>query len=478
MLVCLILLLILLCLIVLRLCSRDPSVDVPDRGVQAPTGSMPITEGPVVRKKIPESELPEKAPPTIPYGSEDGTFQEIMDRRKSAYGLDKSVDMIVRPDESLRLGDATVSMKDIIDQIQIREGGIVEKDLQAKRVDPAVSDAARMDKAEKRMSASVKRFENLEASLSRQDQNRDDLLREQIRERAVLSRRIEPFRAYRDALDALAEYEKLAAAKNPREILARKAAELSRKRDELETALRRMLGGDIEISDNEAGGQAFFEELNRLAARFDEILSALNNPEAADSTASMRSRVQEWAAMRDIVGRYREYQRTVRALEVTQGLIGLSDADLSAHIRSHLALLQVARDDLKRSLMDEIIPSSRTDVYGVYVVRPGDNIWNIHFTFLKEYFAGRNIAISMKADEPDPSGESSGVGKILKFSEGMVYIYNLRERRVSEDLDLIHPLSKIVVFNMGRALDLLARIDSDRIKQVRFDGETLWIPTE
>jgi hypothetical protein len=37
-------------------------------------------------------------------------------------------------------------------------------------------------------------------------------------------------------------------------------------------------------------------------------------------------------------------------------------------------------------------------------------------------------------------------------------------------------LSKIVVFNMGQAFDLLRQIDYTAIRHVRFDGETLWIP--
>ncbi|MCP4720101.1 MAG: hypothetical protein GY860_11645, partial [Desulfobacteraceae bacterium] len=75
--------------------------------------------------------------------------------------------------------------------------------------------------------------------------------------------------------------------------------------------------------------------------------------------------------------------------------------------------------------------------YGIHVVQPGDNIWNIHFNILKEYYGNRDIQVASKADEPGNLGFSSGVGKILKFSETMVIIYNLIEKKVVEDINLL-----------------------------------------
>ena len=115
-------------------------------------------------------------------------------------------------------------------------------------------------------------------------------------------------------------------------------------------------------------------------------------------------------------------------------------------------------------------------IYGIHVVRPGDNIWNIHFKLLKAYFGRKGVALSPLADEPRQNGSSSGVGRLLKFSEHMVYIYNLREHRLDDSIELIHPLSKIVVYNMGQVFALLDPIDYGRIDHIRFDGETLWLP--
>jgi hypothetical protein len=115
------------------------------------------------------------------------------------------------------------------------------------------------------------------------------------------------------------------------------------------------------------------------------------------------------------------------------------------------------------------------EVYGIHVVRPGENLWNIHFSLLKEYFRGKGIELPPLADEPRASGHSSGIGRVLKFSEGMVYIYNLRERRLEASIDLIQPRSKIVVYKMREVFSLLDQIDVEALDRIRFDGDTLWL---
>lgn len=115
---------------------------------------------------------------------------------------------------------------------------------------------------------------------------------------------------------------------------------------------------------------------------------------------------------------------------------------------------------------------------GIYVVQANDNIWNIHFNFLKDYFDNKGVALSPMADEPKSDGLSSGVGKILKFSENTVQIYNVKEGKLDVDLNLIIPLSKIVVYNMDRIFKLLDLIDYEQVDHIQFDGETLWIPAK
>lgn len=127
---------------------------------------------------------------------------------------------------------------------------------------------------------------------------------------------------------------------------------------------------------------------------------------------------------------------------------------------------------------DKNSASEKVSRYGIYVVQPNDNIWNIHFNILKEYYENRGINVSPKADEPGQKGMSSGVGKILKFSETMVVIYNMKEEKVTTDIDLIEPLSKIVVYNMDEVFSLLSKINYENINRLQFDGRTIWIPAK
>ncbi|ACN15813.1 hypothetical protein HRM2_27210 [Desulforapulum autotrophicum HRM2] len=148
------------------------------------------------------------------------------------------------------------------------------------------------------------------------------------------------------------------------------------------------------------------------------------------------------------------------------------------------------KDILKKSLLTKnrvvgetieasgaVVPES-TSEYGIHVVRKGDNIWNIHFGILQDYYKARGVPISNKADEPRNGGLSSGIGKLLKFSETIVTIYNILDEDVAKDINLLEPLSKIVVYNMTEVFSLLQEIDYDNVDRIRFDGEAIWIPAQ
>jgi len=144
------------------------------------------------------------------------------------------------------------------------------------------------------------------------------------------------------------------------------------------------------------------------------------------------------------------------------------------------------------SSVGDISPETRLDVYpprspkpyekstylGIRIVRPGTNIWDIHFELLREYFQNRGIELSPLADEPLKTGKSSGVGKILKFSEQLVNIYNLETRSFEKNLNVIQPMTVIVIYNMTQIFGILDQIDYSIIDRIEFDGESLWVPSE
>jgi hypothetical protein len=175
---------------------------------------------------------------------------------------------------------------------------------------------------------------------------------------------------------------------------------------------------------------------------------------------------------------FRQYAQTIAAIAEAEKQAAEGEAEARAAARDLLYNLRMEKRRLEEDLEIPRVPTGPAEAYGIYVVRSGDNIWTIHFRFLKDYFDHRNIELSPLADEPDTKGFSSGVGKILKFSENMVYIYNLREQRLDVDLNLLQPMSKIVVFNMAEVFNLLDPIDYTQVNRIQFDGDTLWIPAE
>lgn len=110
--------------------------------------------------------------------------------------------------------------------------------------------------------------------------------------------------------------------------------------------------------------------------------------------------------------------------------------------------------------------------YGIYVVQPGDNLWNIHFAFLIEYFAYKHIPIADTDDEP-LAGKSSGIGRILKYAENMVHIFNVKTQLLSDDLNMLEPYEKIVVFNLTHLYNILGPLEKKHLKILRFDGTDL-----
>ncbi len=152
--------------------------------------------------------------------------------------------------------------------------------------------------------------------------------------------------------------------------------------------------------------------------------------------------------------------------------------DKTVRMKKILDEIQLKQGEILETDLETGAAQEKIREYGIHVVQPIDNIWDIHFRLLKDYYEHKAIQLSPLADEPDYFGRSSGVGKILKFSEHMVYIFNLKNGKLETDLDLIYPLTKVVIYNMGYIFALLDRIDYKDVNRIEFDGETLWLPAE
>ena len=50
-----------------------------------------------------------------------------MEKRKEKYGFERGVDLIIKPEESLKVGDEVISMQEILESIRLESGEVIEK---------------------------------------------------------------------------------------------------------------------------------------------------------------------------------------------------------------------------------------------------------------------------------------------------------------------------------------------------------------
>lgn len=118
-------------------------------------------------------------------------------------------------------------------------------------------------------------------------------------------------------------------------------------------------------------------------------------------------------------------------------------------------------------------PSQRTIYYGVRLVRPGENIWKIHYSVIREYFARRGITLPPRADQPRSDGHSSGLGRLLKFMESIVHVYDTQHNRLIDDINLLQPHNLIVFFNISEVFAALDHLNAQDLEALRYLGSTL-----
>ena len=105
--------------------------------------------------------------------------------------------------------------------------------------------------------------------------------------------------------------------------------------------------------------------------------------------------------------------------------------------------------------------------FGIYLVQPGDNLWDTQFAFIREYFGSRGINVATNSDRPLKDNLSSGIGRILKYMENKVFIFNLKTKQLSTNLSLLAPHEKIVIFNLSHLHQLLQPLSPSQINKIR-----------
>jgi len=478
-----------------------------------------------------EKPVPETPQPVVDYNrlQKDKNLQSVMEKRKEKYGFEKGVDLIVKPDESVKVGDEVVPMKEILDRIRLKSGEVIEKDL----TEP--SGAKTAEKKHKEMitelDAAKERYEQLDRMAEAPEQAQNKETKETyIKEREALGKIVSVYKDYKTTTEKIEEKKKLLTSLTETEKTEPlpgpptekklsatpvpvepkpdiKSGEMQSKRStnrEPKTTGPAAPAPSVAKLPPSAGAPASSAEKTSMPA------AATPAPAIKTPTPSFKAPASTVAKVPPSTGAPIPSTEKTPIPAVTPAPAiktptpsfkapTPSDAPVSAkaskpsiragkrrlnietlkkEIREEINTLLLKKGDLENELAILLKKEKRPDAYGIYVVRSKDNIWNIHYKFLTEYFGHRNIDLSGNADEPNNRGLSSGVGKILKFSEKMVYIYNFREHQLASNIDLIHPLSKVVVFNMSKVFELLKDIAYQDMDKIQFDGENIWLPAK
>ncbi|MBW2623885.1 MAG: hypothetical protein JRD68_13340 [Deltaproteobacteria bacterium] len=346
-------------------------------------------------------EEPEKAPSLVMdlnkiEQKQDENLSDITEKRKKEFGLKKSVDIVAKPGETIRIGKEEVPLNKILEEIR--------KQQKAKPLSPKTflrqlkipEEEIRADSVEKSADAAPAASRTTETSRPGTAQT----VSEQTKAAEKSAGKVETKR--------------------------QQVAETPAKKSALRRIFNRIMGKSSEETPAKAERSAPEQESSK------RVITVVEGKAATDRKVPA-------GVLKQVL------KQTDSADDTAEGQAGPAEAE----------------------------PKKEPVIYyGIYLVRAGDNLWNIHFAFLREYLGHLGIEVAPMDDEPIGS-HSSGVGRILKYAENMVYIFNLKTRELSEDLNLLEPAEKIIIFNLSRLSAILGTLTPEQLETVRFDGRDL-----
>ena len=430
----------------------------------------------------------------------DQDLQAKIRDRKKEHGIGDSLDAIVQEDETIKVGDSKVPMKEILEKIRIKRGEI-DEDTLADKEPPMTPEQRkkRIDREFEKVRTRIAELEKLIESPSAMPDKIPEYERfeqelEDLKELALIYRQYED--VFREIETAKQDQE---ASGGPGKTARAAADSGTSGKAAADSGTSGKAAADSGASgkaaaDSGASGKAAADSGTSGKASAD---AGASGKASADAGASGKASTDAGASGKASADSGTSGKASADAgasgkASTDAGASGKASADAGASGKAHensrkldsalsfkkIGELELLRDNLALQLERALGIEKKPDMFGVHVVKRNENIWNIHFAFLKDYFENRGIAISPVADEPENGGKSSGVGKILKFAERIVYIYNVRERKLDVNLDLISPKSKIVVFRMEEIFAFLDELNLETVDRIRFDGENIWIPAE
>jgi len=421
----------------------------------------------------PEREFDKKEPEDLPqkvirYESvRDDTNHpdhELIDQRKKQFGLEKSLDLIVRPDENVLIGNKIAPIKEIAERLQLKQGKIIEKDIHGQAHNRLKKTQEEMkQKMGKRLSQkelAKRRLPELHKSQKNRRKSPETIGLE-LDQHSIIESDL---------------YESIENTQKEKDQAKQKSNALNQQHNvpqsiplELESPPSQLVHHTNPLKSPSTQSVHQKESLDKptqSALHKKQKESDAETPKSPTINTDNQHRSIMIPGYSSIEGAYKDNNASFPAVsaEDKKRIQSVFKSDMSPDTRY----------DFYQPVNPK--PGDTESFLGIRVVHPGTNIWDIHFDLLKEYFGYQGVTVSPHADEPQKSGKSSGVGKVLKFSEKLVNIYNLEKQAFEEDLNVIYPKTIIVIYNMTQIFGILDDIDYSIIDHIEFDGESLWIP--